>query len=815
MADALLIGLSGLQAHQRAIEVISHNIANATTPGYTREQVDLAANLPENLPLGQVGRGVQVQDIRRLANSLLIDRLRQAQSEDGRLGQLSDTLQTAQGAFNEPGDNGLSAVINQMFASFDDLAANPESTALRSTTVAQLGTFTSTLNDLGDRLQNLRDDLRGSLESEVAEVNQLTSHISSLNQQIRDQTLIGANPNDLLDQRDQLVSDLSKHLDLRVRPASDGSVLIDSGGTLLVARDYSEQLSVGSTPAGDLSLLASNKVGITASGGSIGALFELHRDVLPGLIDNLDQMTSTLTLEMNARQSTGTNHTFRAGQFTAEATIDAAKSAENLDAADQAQASGGGLGVPKAFLPSFTDANGNPVARNLTINVYDPATDTAQKYTLRYDPATGGGVRSLDDLVSTINSGRSTQAGGFTLYPPSAGGVAGVVAKKVPVDGGYKLELIAQAGKSIDFSAALDTQPTAGAWTSGATTVTGSDATLAGKRLVFQVVGSSLQAYTRSPVDGSQSPYGTPLLLGGAAGTIGGLNLALTAGAGNYHDGESFAVDFDSTGAISGGSHSEIPAWTSGDASMSVRGRYTGEVTFTPGTQWSMRVITPGTIGSSTNAPLVQFTYYTGTKDAPVQQTVQKLLDDSTPAGTPVQIADGVYVQFGQGTLSTAGNQLGFTVDAEPDQARLLPALGINTLFSGSTASTVRVSSQLLADPNRLAVGSTRAAGDNSNLIDMSSVRQAKLFDDGGTSIDDFYQSSITGLGVKIEQTTRLKDNQEALKTSLENQRQQTSGVSIDEEVAGLILQQQAYTAAARIITTQRDNINTLLQMVQ
>ena len=230
MPDSMLIGLSGLQAHQRAIEVASHNIANATTPGYTRQRADLAANSPENVALGQIGRGVTVDAIKRVANDLIIERMRQAQSETKRLGALDQTLTAAEQTFNEPGDTGLSATINTLFSSFEDLSNNPESTALRSSVVAQMGTFTSTINGLGDRLQNLRDDLRGSLESEVSEVNNLTTQISGINQQIRDLTLTGNNPNDLLDRRDSLINQLSEHLDLRVRHnLSDSSVMIDSG----------------------------------------------------------------------------------------------------------------------------------------------------------------------------------------------------------------------------------------------------------------------------------------------------------------------------------------------------------------------------------------------------------------------------------------------------------------------------------------------------------------------------------------------------------------------------------------------------------
>lgn len=816
MPDSLLIGLSGLLSHQRAIEVTSHNIANATTPGYTRQQISLIPNQPEENALGQLGRGVQADAVRRAANDLVIERLRQAGTEDARLTTLANSLKAAELSFSEPGDTGLSTSLNRIFSGFDDLAANPESTALRSAAISQLETFSNSLNSLNASLQSQRDDLRNVFTDEVDQVNSLTSQIVTVNQQVRDQTLLGNVPNDFLDRRDQLVGELSRHLTLRVRTdPSDNSIMIDSGGLLLVGRDYAETLSVGTTLDGSLTLLAASKVGVNTVGGSLGALVDLHNSELPKLIAGLDSMASTLALELNARQSTGNNQVFRVAAFASEYGIETSKTALNFDDAQQIQSADGGPGLPKVFLPSFTDANGNPVARNLTINVYDPVSDSARKYVLRYDPATGGGIRSLDDLVSAINSGRSTLSGGFTLYPPNAGGIAGVTARKVGIDGAQRLELTASAGQSIDFSRALDLNPSADAWSSGTTTVSGSDPALAGKRVVFTVVGGALQASTRDPQNGIQIPYGLPLVLGGAAGVIGNLSLALTPGAGNYQNGDSFAVDLDEVGGIIGTTHTASQAWTAGDAEVAIKGRYTGDITFAPGREWSMRVVTGGTIGAASGAPLVEFTYYNGSAAAPVQQKLLKVLDNSAPAGSPVEIADGVYAVFGAGNLSTAGNQTDFIVDSAPDQARLLPALGINTIYSGTTAATLRVSRGLLKDPNLLGVGSTREAGDNSNVLDQISVRQGQLFSKGAQTVDDYYNSTVAGLGIHLADVKRLQDNQSALAVGLENLRQQSSGVSIDEEVSQLILQQQAYAAAARVITTARENISTLLDLVR
>jgi flagellar hook-associated protein 1 FlgK len=332
---------------------------------------------------------------------------------------------------------------------------------------------------------------------------------------------------------------------------------------------------------------------------------------------------------------------------------------------------------------------------------------------------------------------------------------------------------------------------------------------------VFQVQGGSLQAYTVDPVDGSHVAYGAPAALGGTSATIGGLNVALTAGAASYNNGDTFAVDFNSQGQIEGGSgsYTASPTWTSGDAAMTVSGQYTGSQTFTPATQWSMQVVSPGTIGAATGAPVVQFTYYTGPASAPVKQTSQVALGSSYPPGTEVPIADGVYATFSAGQLSTTGNSASFTVDSQPDQAGLLSALGLNAMFTGSTMEGLAVAAPLLANPSELSVGETRAAGDNANVDNMLAVWNQDTFN--GTTLDDSYQGIVSDLGVQVQQTNQAQSTQTALTTSIQNQREQTSGVSIDQQVTLLLQQQQAYSAAAKIISTQQTLNATLIAMMQ
>lgn len=847
MTESLLIGLSALQAQRLAMDVTSHNLANATSENYSRQRTDLAASLPEDRTPGQIGRGVDVAAIRRIVDSLTDERLRASASETARLSSLSANLQTVEAAFNEPGENGFAAVTNQLFGVLSDLSNNPESGALRSAAVQELQTWSGTLNDLAARLEQLRADARNSIRDQLGEINNLASQIAKLNQQIRRQTLLGNNPNDLLDARDGLVGTLSGYLQITVRSVgNDGSIMIDASGVNLVGMDGSNTLNAAVGLDGGVQILTPNGGIVRPVGGSVGALDELDREVIPGIIESMDELAATMALRLNALHATGTSQAMDATSFTSSFTIPANGLQTDLDDPSLTQTDPTGLGIPASFRPSFTDANGNATIRDLTINLRDTATGEARKYTVRYDPTSGSGSRTLQDLVQAINTG---SGGGFTIYPPDGIGIPGLSAKAAPVTGGYQLQLNAASGYAIDFSQALDLQPARSQWAGPQVEVTATAPIPAaiGNQLQFEVEpiapGSTtlqMRITSRNAVDGSAVTHGV-VPISGLAGTvtvagIGGIgSLDVTMAAGDFRAGDRFVIGLDAAGNVAqsgavAATHTQVTERPLTDADFTISGRYSGGLGLlddpagtNPYTDWSMQVVSGGTIGAkvSSNAadpqpPVVQFSYWTGTATSPVRKTLDVTLDDRFPAGTPVAIADGVYAVFKDGDLTTTAPGLAarFTVDGQPDEAGLLPALGINGLFTGSTAATLKVAQRLVADPTQLNVGTTRAEGDNSNVLTLIGARKEKLFSNGSFGFDDHYSAVLADIGVRINQAERLNKNQASISAALKNQRQQISGVNIDEEVGYLILQQQAYTAAARVVTFSRENIQTLLQMV-
>ena len=246
-------------------------------------------------------------------------------------------------------------------------------------------------------------------------------------------------------------------------------------------------------------------------------------------------------------------------------------------------------------------------------------------------------------------------------------------------------------------------------------TVSGTDAALADRRLGLRVEGGNVTAFTRDPATGTENIYATAAITPGAVGVaLGGLSIDF--GLGNYQDGDLAAVDLSSAGLITSGPI--VASASADDALVTIGGRYTGDHSFDPGRPWQMQVLQSGTVGSNSNPPLVQFTWYSGSDTVRVREDVTLALDGSMPAGTQIPIGDGVFATFASGTLTASPNgAVDIMVDGQPDAAGILPSLGMNSLFTGTDAASFQVNDNVAKNADLLAVARTRSAGDNSNLL--------------------------------------------------------------------------------------------------
>jgi len=241
----------GLMTQQNAIDTASHNISNANTEGYSRQRVDMTASQALEVPglmstnPGQIGTGVQVEDITRLRDQFLDG---QYQNQNQNLGQAQvqqDTLQKVTGIINEPSDTGISASLQNLWNAWDQLGSNPASLSAR-TEVQQTGiTFAQTLNQTASQLVSLQTNVQSNLSSRVTQVNAMLGNIASLNQQIASIQAMGKQPNDLMDQRDETVDQLSQLSNVTIANQPNG-YQVSIGGNVVVSGTQVGQVGVAS-----------------------------------------------------------------------------------------------------------------------------------------------------------------------------------------------------------------------------------------------------------------------------------------------------------------------------------------------------------------------------------------------------------------------------------------------------------------------------------------------------------------------------------------------------------------------------------------
>ena len=239
-----------LLAQQEAVDVVNQNIANASTPGYSRQQAILTATDPytsvafdrPSLP-GQLGTGATVSKIKRFQDELLNTQIRAQNQTTGQYEAMDDLYTQVQAIYNDPSTLAVNQASTNFFNAVHDLSNNPESVPAREALQQQGQTLSAAIGTDYQQLTTLQGDLNTKVGTIVADVNTTIQQIASLNTQIAQVTGIGDNPNDLMDQRDQLVNHLSTLVDTHDVKNPDGTDTIQLNGRFLVNKDQAYTLT--------------------------------------------------------------------------------------------------------------------------------------------------------------------------------------------------------------------------------------------------------------------------------------------------------------------------------------------------------------------------------------------------------------------------------------------------------------------------------------------------------------------------------------------------------------------------------------------
>jgi flagellar hook-associated protein 1 len=406
VSDVFGISVSALQAFQNAINVTSNNVANASTPGYDRETVNLTEAIPQSNGAATIGAGVVVSGINRAYSQAAANQLNTSQSSLGQLNALQNYSNQIDNLFGTT-VGGLSTALQNFYSAFSNVANNPTSTASRQALIGQAQSVAGSFQNASGELNSLRTDVNSRITADVTQINSIAKAISTLNNQIVTGTAQdgGQPPNELLDQRDQLVSSLSQLVGISTTTDPNGALNVFVGnGQPLVLQGQTTALTTVANQFNATQLEISNSsssavISNNITSGDLGGLLAARAQVINPALNQLGQIATALSQTVNSQQAAG------------------------LDLSGKL---GANIFAVSAPLATGSSRNTDAVTASVTVNGLGAL--TANDYVLSF-------VGGTPKLTNTSDGTSVTPAGAGTVASPYIGAGISIVLSGAPANG--------------------------------------------------------------------------------------------------------------------------------------------------------------------------------------------------------------------------------------------------------------------------------------------------------------------------------------------------------------------------------------------
>ena len=547
MADLLSTSVSGLLAFQQALDVTSNNIANASTPGYSVETANLAEALGQATHVGFIGSGVDIQSITRNYNEYLALQVRGSQASYSSANTLAAQSGQVDDMLSDSG-TGLTATLQSFVNALQSVASAPTSVSARQALLNQAHALAQQLNSYDSQISQFGSQLETQINGDVSQVNTITANIASLNQQIAAESSSGQTPNQLMDQRDLLIDQLSKFVSVKTATESNGSMDVYIGtGQALVTGGAAQKLitTPGTYDASEVGIAISgggSSADVTSeiSGGELGGLLSARSQVLDPARNAIGQVSVAVATIVNQQQQSGMDLSGAQGQpmFTVGGV-------QTLTASDNTGTSA--LSVTRGALSALTSDDYKLQFSGGAWQLTDVTTGQSVAMTGNGTSATPFQAAGL----SIVTSGTPANGDSFLIQPTAAAAAGFSVALTSPAQG----------------AAASLVQGTAGSANTGGATVSGASVTdpstwVSGTYTVTFGAGNS---YTVKNSGGTQVGSGT--YTSGTPITFQGAQLTLT---GAPASGDTFTVGLNNPANT--GDNSNLLAMTDALAASALNG---------------------------------------------------------------------------------------------------------------------------------------------------------------------------------------------------------------------------------------------------
>jgi flagellar hook-associated protein 1 len=303
---SLATALSGLTADQDALAATSNNVANANTPGYSREVPVLVTGNPIIEDPLTFGSGVSVQSIESIRDPILESQIAQETQTQGQLNSLVSALSETQVNFtSSSGDIGTD--ITNFFSSVNQLSTNPSDLSLRQGVLTAADNLATAFNTTANNLTSQVTSLNQNVTQTVGQINQLTTQIAQLNGQIANLENVGESAGSFIDQRTQAIDQLSSLVDVsQIQSGNNELTLTTAAGTALVAGQQSFQLTTQPVASGAEDIFSQGTdITSTIASGQLGGILEARDQQIPDIQNQLDTLAAGLANSVNGVQTAG------------------------------------------------------------------------------------------------------------------------------------------------------------------------------------------------------------------------------------------------------------------------------------------------------------------------------------------------------------------------------------------------------------------------------------------------------------------------------------------------------------------------------
>lgn len=430
LSASLFIAEQALQATQGALDVTSNNIANSSTPGYSREVAVLSENTPIERDNLEYGSGVDLSQIQSVRDEVLSLRIAQETAQQSSSQTQANALQQVQALFSSS-TSGIGSDFSTFFNSLNALSTNPTSVPDRQAVLNAAQNLASDFNSAATNLNSITSGLNQNVTQDVSQINTLTGQIAQLNGQVAVLKKEGQDPGTLEDQETQLISQLSQLTNVSETQTPDGLTLTTGNGTALVVGNQSFALQTSLNSSGNVSVLSQGQdITSTISGGSLGGTIQVRDTAIPGVLTQLNNLASQFASAINSAQAEGYDLNGNQGQAMfsvtqgagAAASLTVAISDPNLIAAssDGTQGSDGNIAnllavqtqaLPGGADPGDTYANLVSQVGNLTSQAQSDASASSSSLTQLNDQLGSiSGVSIDEETTNLMNYQRAYEA---------------------------------------------------------------------------------------------------------------------------------------------------------------------------------------------------------------------------------------------------------------------------------------------------------------------------------------------------------------------------------------------------------------------